>query len=48
MATGQGKAEIIKRTVEGKPDIAVPASLLQLHEDVTVYLDEAAASGLSR
>lgn len=47
MATGENKAEIIKKTVEGRPDIAVPASLLQLHDDVTLYLDEAAASALS-
>ena len=47
MAFGEGKAEIIKKTVEGRPEIAVPASLLQLHEDVEIYLDEAAASKLS-
>ncbi len=47
LAFGEGKADIIKKTVEGRPDIAVPASLLQLHEDVTLYLDEAAASKLS-
>ena len=47
MATGENKADIIKKTVEGRPDTAVPASLLQLHEDVTVYLDPAAASKLS-
>ena len=47
MAFGEGKADIIKKTIEGKPSIAVPASLLQLHEDVEIYLDEAAASKLS-
>lgn len=47
LAFGEGKADIIKKTVEGRPDIAVPASLLQLHEDVTLYLDEAAAGELS-
>ena len=47
MAFGEGKAEIIKQTVEGRPSISVPASLLQLHEDVEIYLDEAAASKLS-
>lgn len=47
LAFGEGKAEIIKKTVQGRPDTAVPASLLQLHEDVTLYLDEAAASKLS-
>ena len=47
MAFGTDKAEVIKQTVEGKPTISVPASLLQLHEDVTVYLDGDAASMLS-
>ena len=47
LAFGEGKAEIIKKTVQGRPDTAVPASLLQLHEDVTLYLDEAAASKLA-
>ncbi len=44
MAFGRGKAEIIKKTVQGRPEISVPASLLQLHTDVTLYLDEDAAS----
>ena len=47
MAFGAGKAEIIKKTIEGRPGIAVPASLLQLHESVEVYLDNEAASLLS-
>ena len=47
LAFGEAKADIIKKTVEGRPDIAVPASLLQLHEDVTLYLDHAAAAKLS-
>lgn len=47
MAIGENKAGIIKKTVDGRPEIAVPASLLQLHEDVELYLDEAAASQLA-
>lgn len=47
LAFGEAKADIIQKTVYGKPDISVPASLLQLHEDVTLYIDEAAASKLS-
>ncbi|MEG1632941.1 MAG: glucosamine-6-phosphate deaminase [Oscillospiraceae bacterium] len=47
MATGAAKAEIIKKTVEGRPDISVPASLLQLHENVELYLDTEAAAKLS-
>lgn len=47
MATGQGKAEVIARTIEGEVDESVPASLLQSHSDVTFVLDEAAASRLA-
>ena len=47
MAFGEGKADIIRKTVMGRPEISVPASLLQLHEDVTLYLDHEAASGLN-
>ncbi|NLC73001.1 MAG: glucosamine-6-phosphate deaminase [Ruminococcaceae bacterium] len=47
VAFGEDKAEIMKKTIEGKPTISVPASLLQLHTDVTVYLDPEAASLLS-
>lgn len=47
MAIGESKAEIVKKMIEGPVDIMVPASILQLHPDVTVYLDEKAASMLS-
>ena len=47
VATGAGKAEAIKATVQGLVTTRVPASLLQLHSAVDVVVDEAAAAGLS-
>lgn len=44
MAIGEAKAEIIKKTISGEVTTEVPASVLQLHPDVEVYLDHAAAS----
>ena len=44
MAIGKGKAEIIAKTVNGPVTEEVPASVLQLHPDVEVYLDYEAAS----
>lgn len=46
MASGEGKAEIISQLVKDdiKPDL--PASVLHLHENVIVLIDEAAASKL--
>lgn len=48
VATGPGKARAIKETVEGLVTTRLPASLLQLHGDVQVLLDPAAASLLAR
>lgn len=47
LATGTNKAEAIKATVEGPLTAACPASALQLHEQVVLVIDEAAASQLS-
>lgn len=47
-AYGQDKAEAIAATVEGPITEEVPASILQQHDDVTLIIDEAAASKLSR
>jgi glucosamine-6-phosphate deaminase len=44
MATGASKAEAVRATIRGAVTTRVPASLLQLHGDVEVVLDEAAAS----
>ena len=38
------KAVAVKATLEGKVDPAVPASILRTHPNVTLYLDEPAAS----
>jgi glucosamine-6-phosphate deaminase len=48
LASGEGKAEIISRMVEGEPDVAVPATALQGHPNVTVLLDRGAAMALSK
>ncbi|WP_432774876.1 glucosamine-6-phosphate deaminase [Brevibacillus gelatini] len=46
LASGEAKAEAVRLMLEGEPTADVPASLLQLHPDVTVIVDEAAASQL--
>ena len=46
IATGYGKAEVIERLVRGPITTQLPASLLQTHRRVDVYLDRAAASRL--
>ncbi|MDD3429808.1 MAG: glucosamine-6-phosphate deaminase [Oscillospiraceae bacterium] len=42
VACGAEKAEILYRMVTGKIEPSVPASILQLHNDVTIVADEAA------
>ena len=44
LATGKDKAEIVYKSFFGPVDPMVPASILQFHNDVTVIVDEAAAS----
>ena len=44
LATGKDKAEIIRKSFFGPVTPMVPASILQFHGDVTVIVDEAAAS----
>jgi glucosamine-6-phosphate deaminase len=46
MAFGTDKAEAIKNMIEGSVTTDVPASVLQNHADVTVIIDEDAASQL--
>jgi len=48
MAWGRAKADILKQAIEGAPDESVPASFLQRHDKVTLYVDEAAATELTR
>ena len=48
MATGKAKAACIERMIAGPVTTEVPASLLQLHRNVEVWLDVEAASRLPR
>ncbi|WP_163194321.1 glucosamine-6-phosphate deaminase [Clostridium thermarum] len=44
LASGPAKAEIISKLVNGKINTHIPASLIQVHPNVTVIIDEEAAS----
>jgi glucosamine-6-phosphate deaminase len=46
LATGSSKAKAIRDAVEGPITAMMPASILQFHQDVTLLLDEEAASQL--
>lgn len=46
LANGLNKAEAIERAVKGKINPSIPASILQLHNDVTIIIDKDAASKL--
>ncbi len=46
LANGINKAEAIERAVNGKINPNIPASILQLHNDVTMIIDKEAASSL--
>jgi glucosamine-6-phosphate deaminase len=48
LASGLNKAEAIKNAIEGKIIPEVPGSILQLHPNVTIIIDEAAASMLKK
>ncbi|MBQ1964533.1 MAG: 6-phosphogluconolactonase, partial [Tidjanibacter sp.] len=48
MAWGEDKAQAIKDIVEGECSNVVPASLLQEHSNISMYIDENAASLLTR
>ena len=43
IASGESKAKAVKEMVSGKISTKVPSSMLQMHRDVTVIVDEAAA-----
>ncbi|QAA30791.1 glucosamine-6-phosphate deaminase [Clostridium manihotivorum] len=47
LASGENKAEVVKELVSGKITTEVPASMLQMHRDVVIVIDEAAAKFLS-
>ncbi len=44
IATGAAKAEAVKAMINGPVDPQCPASILQFHPNVTIFLDEPAAS----
>lgn len=46
LASGEAKADAIAKAIEGPISSSVSASALQMHNDVTVLLDEAAAARL--
>lgn len=46
LATGSEKAEAVRKMVKGPVTPSLPASILRLHHNVTLLLDEAAASKL--
>ena len=48
MAWGEDKAAAVKAVAEGKATSACPASLLQRHDNISLYVDETAASQLTR
>ncbi|HHM21294.1 MAG TPA: glucosamine-6-phosphate deaminase [Bacteroidetes bacterium] len=48
LAWGEGKAPIIKRTIEGEVSDSVPATYLQNHPNTAIILDEAASAELTR
>jgi glucosamine-6-phosphate deaminase len=47
LATGEHKAEIIRKAVEGEIDLEVAATFLQRHPRTTCYIDRAAAALLT-
>ena len=48
LATGEHKAPIVRRAVEGEIDLEVAATFLQTHPSTTFYVDRAAAAELTR
>lgn len=48
IATGENKADAVKGMMEGPKTVDCPASILQDHPEVYVFLDRAAASKLNR
>ena len=48
LATGEHKAGVVRRAVEGEIDRAVAATFLQRHANTTFYVDDAAAADLTR
>ncbi len=47
VATGPAKASVVERLVRGPVTPELPGSFLQVHPDVEIMLDAAAAAGLT-
>ena len=48
LATGEHKAAIVRRAIEGEVDLEVAATFLQRHGNCTFFIDRAAAADLTR
>ena len=48
LATGEHKAPVVRRAVEGEIDLEVAATFLQTHPSTTFYVDRAAGAELTR
>ncbi|HLS48130.1 MAG TPA: glucosamine-6-phosphate deaminase [Gemmatimonadales bacterium] len=48
LATGEHKADIVRRAAEGEVELAVAATMLQRHPATTFYVDAAASAALTR
>ena len=48
LANGEGKADVIAKTIEGPITAMVPSTIVQMHRDATIIMDREAASCLSR
>jgi glucosamine-6-phosphate deaminase len=48
LATGEHKAAIVRRAVEGEISLSVAATFLQRHPNTTFYVDKAAGAALTR
>ena len=48
MAWGEDKVSAVKAVAEGRPDPMCPASYLQMHDNISLYVDEVAAAELTR
>lgn len=44
IASGEGKAEVVKAMMSGKITTEIPATMLQMHNNVVLIVDEVAAS----
>ena len=48
VAWGEDKADVVKRVSEDKADASCPASLLQKHDSISIYVEDNSASMLTR